>query len=66
MSCILRWGLFKLQEVVKLKTIASFCGWAGLFESYQVANPEDRFSSDEAHILVCYELILSSANQFQL
>ena len=30
-------------------TLASFCGCAGRFESYLVANPEDRFSRDEAH-----------------
>ena len=30
------------------KTLASFCGSAGWFESYLVANPEDRFSRDVA------------------
>ena len=29
-----------------LQPVASFCGWAGRFESYLVANPKDR--SDEA------------------
>ena len=28
-----------------------FCSWAGGFESYQVENPEDRFSRDKAHII---------------
>ena len=32
------------------KTLASLCSWADQFESYLVANPEDRFSRDEAHI----------------
>ena len=31
-------------------TLASSWSWAGRFESYLVANPEDRFSSDEAQI----------------
>ena len=31
------------------KTLASLCLWAGRFESYLVANPEDRFSRDVAH-----------------
>ena len=29
----------------------SFCGCAGRFESYPVANPEDRFSHDVAHMV---------------
>ena len=33
-----------------LKPVASFCGWGGQFESYLVANPEDRFSRDEAQM----------------
>ena len=32
------------------KPLASFCGCAGRFESYLVANPEDRFSRDDAHV----------------
>ena len=31
------------------KPLASFCSCAGRFESYLVANPEDRFSHDKAH-----------------
>ena len=33
------------------KTLASLWSWAGWFESYLVANPEDRFSRDEAQLL---------------
>ena len=38
------------------KPLASLCGCAGRFESYLVANLEDGFSRDEAHILqhLCY------------
>ena len=32
------------------KTLASLISWAGRFESHLVANPEDRFSRDVAHI----------------
>ena len=32
-----------------MKTVGSRYGCAGWFESYLVANPEDRFSRDEAH-----------------
>ena len=31
--------------------MASFCSWASKFESYLVANPEDRSSRDEAQII---------------
>ena len=36
------------------KTLASLCSWADQFESYQVANPEDRFSRDVAHVLLLW------------
>ena len=32
------------------KTIASLCSWAGRFESYLAATPENRFSHDMAHM----------------
>ena len=35
------------------KTLASFCGCAGRFVSYLVANPEGRFSCDAAHLVWC-------------
>ena len=33
-----------------LKPLANLCSWVDRFESYLVANPEDRFSRDEAQI----------------
>ena len=33
------------------KPLASLCGCAGRFESYLVANLEDRFSRGEAHMV---------------
>ena len=33
------------------KPLPSFCSWARRFESTLVANPEDRFSRDVAHLL---------------
>ena len=41
--------LFYMQN---LELLASLCSWADWFESYLVANPEDRFSRAEAHILM--------------
>ena len=35
------------------KPLSSFCGCAGRFMSYLVANPKDRFSRDEAHLRKC-------------
>ena len=35
----------------KFKSLPSFCGCAGRFVSYPVANTEDRFSRDEAHVI---------------
>ena len=34
-------------------TLASLFSWADPFESYLVENPEDRFSRDEAHMVLC-------------
>ena len=42
-----------LDSIIPLLTIAeiqTLAGWAGLFESYLIENPEDRFSRDEAQI----------------
>ena len=35
-----------------LKPLASLYSWAGQLESYLVANPEDRFSRDVAHMIL--------------
>ena len=44
------------------KSLASFCGCAGRFESYLVENHEDRFSRDEAqlyeHFLDCTSMLI--------
>ena len=37
-----------ISEISRL--LICFCSWAGRFESYLVANPEDRFSRDDAHM----------------
>ena len=37
--------------IQNFKTLASFCSWAGRFESCLIANLEDRFSRDVAHII---------------
>ena len=39
-----------------LKSLASLYSWAGQFEFYLVANPKDRFSLDEAHLILGYGL----------
>ena len=39
-------SIIPLLAISKVSRLASFCSWA---ESYLVANPEDRFSRDEAH-----------------
>ena len=36
---------------IAVKTLAGLFSWEGRFESYRVANPEDRFSPDMAHIM---------------
>ena len=55
------------------KTLASFCGCAGRFESYLVENPEERFSRDEAHIMLIFlkwlfaaRTSLTKANSLQI
>ena len=42
------------------KPLPTFCGCAGRFESTLVANPEDRFSRDEAHILLTFFIVSGS------
>ena len=38
--------------IQNFKTLASFYRWASRFESYLVANPEDKFSYDEDHTIM--------------
>ena len=40
-----------ISEISRLQLASS---WAAQFESYLVANPEDRFSGDEAHIAIIF------------
>ena len=39
-----------------LKPLACLYSWAGQFESYPVANFEDKFSRDKAHLIVVRSL----------
>ena len=38
-------------SLASVQPLASFCGCPGRFESILVANPEDRFSRDEAQFV---------------
>ena len=56
-------GLFSISTCYSrnFKTLASLCSWAGRFESYIVANPENRFSRDVTHLfLFAFLLFLPS------
>ena len=46
-----------LDSIIPLvsKPLPRFCGCAGWFESYLVRKPKDRFSHDEAHILLVHK-----------
>ena len=44
--------LDSILPILAESKMSSPCSWAGQFESYLVANPEDMFSHDEAHIMV--------------
>ena len=46
------------------KPLASLCSWAGRFESYLVAHPEDRFSRDVAHLLCTSSRLCTSTLMF--
>ena len=52
-QCLFCWLPVQYNTVTwynpNFKTLASFCSWAGRVKSYLVADPEDRFSCDEAH-----------------
>ena len=48
--------------------LVNLCSWADRFESYLVKDPEDRFSHDEAHFMLCFYtqyLILHALPHFQ-
>ena len=51
-SAFLKTGLYNTScfYIRNCKPLPSFLGCAGRFVSYLVANPEDRFSRDEAQI----------------
>ena len=44
-------SILPLLAIAKISRLASLCGSTGQFESYLVANPEDRFSHDKAHMV---------------
>ena len=37
--------------IQSFKILASFCSWAGWFESYLAETPEDTFSCDDAQMV---------------
>ena len=39
-----------LAKIQNFKALSSLCSWAGRFDFYLVANPEDRFSCDMAQL----------------
>ena len=47
---LFRWNNTCSCYVLNFKTRASFCGCTGRFLFYLIANPEDRFSCDKAHL----------------
>ena len=52
MSHVVRKPVFAICEQQRRRSepVASFCGCTGWFETTLVANPDDRFSRDEAQI----------------
>ena len=44
--------LASIIPLLAIAQISSFCSWVGRFESYLVANPEDRFSRVETNLPV--------------
>ena len=43
-------SIIPLISISEISSLSSFCGCTGRFESRLIANPEDRFSRDEAHM----------------
>ena len=52
--CYLRFGKYHIQACYKRNFIflASFCSWAGCFESHFVGNPEDRFVATRPNYVI--------------
>ena len=50
--------------IQSFKSLASFWSLAGLFESYLVAHPEDRFSRDEAQMVYSLAVCLFLLSNF--
>ena len=52
LCCSLLWQYTTYTcHIQNFKTLASFCTWAGWFESYLVGNLKDSFSRDVAHFI---------------
>ena len=51
---------FVIRYWDSIKPLASLCSWAGRFESYLVANPEDRFSCDAAQLFGSIPVVIES------
>ena len=50
--------------IQNFKTLACLCSWAGRLESYLVANPEDKFSRDEAHTLISHHPFAGNTRRY--
>ena len=61
-SLISSFVIHRLDNIIPLLAVAgisSLCSWADRFESYVVANPEDRFSRNEAQFwYTCLDMII--------
>ena len=44
-------SIISVVSICEISRLASLRSWAGQFESYLVANPEDRFTRDVAHLI---------------
>ena len=55
-------SIIPLLAIAEISRLASLYSWAGWFESYLVANPEDRFSRDGAHIFAEKRMKMISKN----
>ena len=55
-------SIVPLVSIYKFKPPASLCSWASQFESTLVGNPEDRFSRDEAQIVLEWDNVKACSN----